>query len=159
MSRRALRKLLVQVAYLVAAAAPSMAVAAAPGGWCAAGALGMLGLHLVVCFGTDLIDRPEPEPVRGSCAGLDLDALARAYAEITEEIPESIVAGRNVADVLRVQLGDLDDATLGRVVLELGQLLGHVSTCEGCPSLTVVDVLAAGLELTALEWQTAGEQP
>lgn len=109
----------------------------------------------VICAREDVCEHADPPREAGP--GLDADLLARAYAEIEDEYPASITAGRDVADIMRSNLGDLDDVTLGRVALELGQLMGHLSQCPGCAPLSVVDVLAAGLELTALEWQTAGD--
>ncbi len=63
--------------------------------------------------------------------------------------------GRALADFLRGVLPDLDDATIGRVTLEVGVFVGvFAARSDDDPRLTQVgnQIVAAGLGLTAAEW-------
>lgn len=61
-------------------------------------------------------------------------------------------AARKTADLMRRTCPDLDDAALGRVLLEIGRL---AKTCTASCDLTQFAgaILLAGLDLTALEWR------
>lgn len=66
-------------------------------------------------------------------------------------------SARCTADFLRTELPDLDDVTIGRVLMQVGQLGADVSVLN--PLLGVapfsVSLAAAALELTRTEWQDA----
>lgn len=126
--------------------------------WQAVAVVALVTVMCTVCAAMDVADHDDkPAPDVEPLAGLDAGVLARGYADIRDVCPDAIPAGQELADALRTSLTDLDDVTLGRVMLHLGSAMEHVLQCPVCEPYRVVDVLAAGLDLTALEWQSAVE--
>lgn len=76
-----------------------------------------------------------------------------AHIQVTEPDPQG---GRPLADLLRQALPDLDDVTIGRVLLAVGSHTG--AAVEAWPDnheLRAISnqIVMAGVELTASEWQ------
>lgn len=65
--------------------------------------------------------------------------------------------GRALADDLRRALPDLDDVSVGRVLLEIGGFIGRLADGRADGTLHVLtdQVMCAALDLTAVEWQEA----
>lgn len=78
---------------------------------------------------------------------------ADAHIKATEPNPEM---GRPLADALRQNLPDLDDVTMGRVLIALGAHTGGlVQIYPDNHELRVLSnqIVMAGVDLTAIEWQ------
>jgi hypothetical protein len=81
--------------------------------------------------------------------------------ETNEEIikdggPDMIRGGRNLADVLRHALPDLDAVAVGRVCIELSEFMDGVilggAHCGALMSMSL-QTRAAGFDLTAVDWE------
>lgn len=83
-----------------------------------------------------------------------------ALAEMDKQSPDAshpmTVAGRVLADELRVHLPCQDDVTLGLVVFRVAELLRDDALAGASGQVVVGRMLAAALDLTALEWRSAG---
>uniref|UniRef100_UPI003F490A57 hypothetical protein n=1 Tax=Actinomadura sp. CA-154981 TaxID=3240037 RepID=UPI003F490A57 len=100
-------------------------------------------------------DRPKPTA-----------RLAQLHEQMREH-PSSVKAGTTIADRLRTELPDLDDATIGRVVLEVSihlsaagdrfeALLGSLSLPTSYTAALkplIRAVLCAAIQLTEIEWR------
>jgi hypothetical protein len=79
------------------------------------------------------------------------------HAQVVATDPQFLRLGQMLADRLRRQLPDLDDVTIGRVVLEIGAAVGaYVGTSPepDCHQLNNWLTLG-GLDLTAVEWPSS----
>ena len=83
-----------------------------------------------------------------------LSAMSADVRAITED------GGRALADLIRRELPDLDDLTLGRVVLQIGLYVGlnvHCMDDERDQDVLMATgnyIVAAALDLTAAEWDS-----
>ena len=59
-------------------------------------------------------------------------------------------AARSFSDVLRTELPDLDDVTIGRVLLQVGVFIGRASDCNAMDAATNT-LLISAIDMTALE--------
>jgi hypothetical protein len=90
-------------------------------------------------------------------------AKLNALHEQVEAQPwDSMAAGRALADQLRRQMPDIDDVSLGRVAMATAVYLNEVLATAGDGpvdtalfNLTCDQIMCAGLDLTASEWQEA----
>lgn len=142
--------------YMASTVAATLAISPLPLLWWIVAALGLLGSNLILVAHL-------PAPATGKILGrpaaeLDGEELAQVHQVLAADAPSALVSGRELADRLRLTLRDLDDVTVGRVTFEIARELQHQpDCCDGHAPYRVVDVLAAGLDLTALEWQSAGD--
>lgn len=92
-----------------------------------------------------------------------IDALKSLALSFGTE-PRLVAAGRNLADRMRRALPDVDDVTIGRALLELGEVVAGVvrtahdttsDTTQGEAALiSVAGVVAcAAINLTEIEWR------
>lgn len=90
----------------------------------------------------------------------ELADIANVYAALPLMHPELLAAERSAsrvfADQLRKDIGlDVDDVTLGRILLHIGSFVGRVAHTPETATLGNTFILAA-LDMTALE---RGEMP
>lgn len=153
-------KVCVKAAYLASVCALALAITALPVSlWIVAAVATIASNTILLAGGGWLFGESSPEvagPYATRDLGVEPDILADTYGEMRARYPWAVQAGRALADQLRMGLPDLDDVTLGRVVLAVSEELSHGLSCRSCEPYRAIDVLAAALELTALEWQTAG---
>lgn len=81
--------------------------------------------------------------------------LSATYDHAMATMPKFESAGRRLADMLRGKLPDVDDVTMGRVALALGEFIGGVADDDHQMLVLTNQVVMAGLDLTALEWRGA----
>jgi len=70
--------------------------------------------------------------------------------------PDLLSGGRNLADVMRHALPDMDPIDLGRVLLEMSDFMeGVYSSGAHCGAILAMGIQAraAGMDLTAPEWE------
>lgn len=81
--------------------------------------------------------------------------LARLNEDLDVDASQE-VASQLVADSLRQQFPDIDDVTIGRILIEVGLIAAQVSQLAPV-SLAgfAVAMSHAGLVMTAIEWQEA----
>lgn len=81
--------------------------------------------------------------------------LRTLHPIVVATAPESVQPGRNIADMLRTSLPDLDDVTIGRVVLAISVHIGSVKPRPKERAMRDLgnQIVAAALELTELEWR------
>ncbi len=96
-----------------------------------------------------------------------LSAAEKAHLKTLHEHVEaqpwdSMTAGRALADKLRRQMPDIDDVSLGRVAMETIVYLNEALATAGDGPVdtarfneTCDQIMCAGLDLTASEWQGA----
>jgi hypothetical protein len=85
-----------------------------------------------------------------------LAAVADQIATVSPAVPT--ILGPAIADVLRKQLPDLDDVTIGRVLIALTSEAKDIILQAPSPGDAWSYVIGAGLDLTQTEWKE-GEQP
>jgi hypothetical protein len=85
--------------------------------------------------------------------------LAGLAAEMQAMRPDLLAvqrhAARGFADLLRLELPDVDDVTLGRVLLQVGMYLGRAAASEEMSDASDLLVISA-IDMTSLERDASG---
>lgn len=81
----------------------------------------------------------------------ELASLSDSIAANNRNIPT--VLGPAIADKLRTELPDLDDLTIGRVLVAIGTCLPGLFQDASAPQLAWGGLLQAGLDMTEPEWK------
>lgn len=83
----------------------------------------------------------------------------RKYAQEAEELQLTVPAlwtvGGNISDFLRTALPDMDDVTIGRVMITLAEFVtAGIRMGAEIPNVNLVaGLLASGLQMTEPEWK------
>ncbi|MEU7631776.1 hypothetical protein AB0C34_17560 [Nocardia sp. NPDC049220] len=105
---------------------------------------------------TDMSSNPGHSPNAPQLGAAERERLRHAH-RILLSSPDADLqkrGGQAVADILRAEVPDLDDVTIGRVALAVGRYLGHLAASDNDRNMTIAgnQVIAAGLHLTEAEW-------
>jgi hypothetical protein len=97
----------------------------------------------------DPADRPAARSVLGARERANCKMLA---ASLVATDPEVMRQAPGIADSFRQQLPDLDDVTIGRILLAAAGSLVPAGFLGGGGPLVLTIMAAAGLHLTDTEW-------
>jgi hypothetical protein len=81
---------------------------------------------------------------------------ARDWQAANPEAPDVLDMGRQLANMLRVDMPDVDSVSIGRVCLYLAEFIDDVIDAgQPCPAVMAVgnQVKTAGFDLTSIEWE------